>query len=674
MRVFAFCIIFIWLNPIFSQNVAEEIYDTAKRIDPLSMPQDALLRGGKFDSKTDSSMLFFQQYDKTKKDNIGIQNLGDVNTPYINLQFKPIEKTGLMLGFTPFQNLYLSSENARFYNAVLPYTEFQYAQGKGGRRGMIDFDAMHTQNFGKKFNLTAIYHSTSNDGFYSRQSLSCKNLLLSSYYKSNSERYNSSLIFAWNKLNFQESAGIVQTESNEALFKRLPSNARIVPVSLNNAKNINRYSELKFSQVYWLLMQSVGESKKLKGRLGLSHQFTWIKSSNYYTDKGSDFNFYGQQYYFNQAYSADSFSCRQASNKLEIFTPINQGFAFKAGLRYDHYSVYQMANLNNHQLTIIHNNSVDAQFNFNFRKRWRSEAKGYYFYEGYNQGDYLLKWENSSVWGKEKQWQIKANLLANARKAQYRESHLMTNHYRWDQSLQKTNQKSISVQVSKDMRRPKAYDAFNYTLAPKAIEFAVNYTLLDGFIFYNYNNTVQQGGNGQSCLQAVGKLHGNFKKLQVHEELVYQVFSKELQSQILLPQVISKTSLYYQTYAFKKASFIQIGIDAQISSSYQANLYNPGLANFRQSTRSVGGYPFLDFFINAEVKTARIFFKIEHINQNWQDVNTYSNYMFTSPYQASAPMRLRLGFAWKFYYWYQFYHAFKYFNIWIWPSSSISKK
>ena len=68
------------------------------------------------------------------------------------------------------------------------------------------------------------------------------------------------------------------------------------------------------------------------------------------------------------------------------------------------------------------------------------------------------------------------------------------------------------------------------------------------------------------------------------------------------------------------------------------------------SNQSVGAYPFIDAFINAEIKTARIFFKLEHINQNLQAVNTYPNFIYTSPYQPSAPMRMRIGFIWKFYY------------------------
>ena len=137
MKFFAFCFFAILIHPICAQSIAEELYDTAKRIDPVSVSQDGFLRNSKYDQRLDSSLLYFQQYDRTKKNNIAIQNLGDVHTPFLDLQFRPFDKTGVVAGMNPFQNLYYSIEQARFYNTPLPYTEFQYAQGKGGRRGMI---------------------------------------------------------------------------------------------------------------------------------------------------------------------------------------------------------------------------------------------------------------------------------------------------------------------------------------------------------------------------------------------------------------------------------------------------------------------------------------------------------------------------------------------------------
>ncbi|MBL7837082.1 MAG: TonB-dependent receptor, partial [Bacteroidetes bacterium] len=119
---------------------------------------------------------------------------------------------------------------------------------------------------------------------------------------------------------------------------------------------------------------------------------------------------------------------------------------------------------------------------------------------------------------------------------------------------------------------------------------------------------------------------------------------------VQLPTWLSKGSYYFQTYAFKKASFVQIGFDATLSASYKARIYNPAIMQFQLSDQSVGAYPFIDFFIHAEVKTARIFFRIENLAADIPDEYATLNYYYTTPFYPGSPRRFRLGFNWKFYY------------------------
>ena len=634
------------------QGVADEVYDTARRLDPYSGTLQEILRNGRVNAKTDSSMLFVQQYDRTRKEHIGIQNLGDVHTPFIDLRFKPYDEMGMRAGLTPFTNLYFSADSARFYDSKLPYTEFHYAQGKGGQRGMIDFDALHTQNFGKQFNITALYHSTSNDGFYSRQSMSCKNIQVSTYFHSRNHRYTASGIATWNKTNMMENGGIEQSAATEATFKELGGGVRIVDVSLNQARNINRFRDHRIQQVYWLTMSPAADSSTERhGTLGISHGFQTSRNSNYYTDQAADFGFYDSVWLYNGKYSADSFALKQISNTIELFSPIRaKGLSFRAGVRHDRFTAFASADAGNYNRFSGHNNSVFAQFNFNLSKAFRSEVYGTFYPEGYNQGDYQLKWNNRTSLGPSGQWQLEAGAQSLTRKPVFRQMRMLSNHYRWDNDFRQTRSQTLSFALGKTMKRPAVYNAYYYTLPSHAFQLRVHYTLMDAFVYYGADGKPAQGNDGQSSLQLSATGHLNLKWLQVHQELVLQRFSKPLERVVQLPAALSKTSLYYQTFAFKKASFLQIGFDAVITSSYRAGLYNPALQNFRLSEKSVGAYPFIDFFINAEVKTARIFFKIEHLNQDLLSDAAFPNYLFSSPYQPSAPRRFRLGFIWKFYY------------------------
>jgi hypothetical protein len=647
--------ILLFSLPAIGQNVDEEVYDTAKRQDPYSTDFSTFIRNRQFPDQTDSSMLYTQQYDITKRNHVGIQNLGDVNTPFIDLQYKPFERTGFVSGMTPFMNLYWKADDARFYNALLPFTQFHYAQGSGGQRGMIDFDAFHTQNIGKRFNIAAKYHSTSNDGSYSRMSFSCKNVQLSGYYTSKNFRYTAAYIATWNKVNMMENGGIDQSPETDTLFKSLSANVRIVDVSLSQARNINRYREHKVQQVYWLLMDKSKSDKDSlsdpEGSLGISHSFSAIRQANYYTDVAADYGFYDSVYNFNADGSSDSFGVMEYRNTIELFTPINKkSLSFRAGLGYDYFAIHQSANSDNYRNQIAHNSSVFSQFNFKIGQFLQSEAYGIFYFEGYNQADYLLRWKNQTFIGRTKKWNATASLQASSHKPFYKQLNLFSNHFLWNNTFEKTAYQSLKVNLSKAIKRPKEYGPFYYSLPPKAFNIGVQYSLIDNLVYYGSDNTPQQASQGQSCFQGNAEFHVNLKAFQLHQDFVYQVFSKNLEPVIQLPNVISKTSLYFQTMAFKKASFIQIGIDAYMTSSYKAGFYNPGLQNFRVSNVSVGAYPFFDVFINAEVKTARIFFKMEHVNQDLFSLQSFPNYIYVSPYQPSAPRRFRLGFVWKFYY------------------------
>ncbi len=643
-----------------AQKENEEVFDTAKRIDPHYTTYDLLNRNFTFKNIRDSSMLFLQQYDKAKRDNIAIQSLGDVSSPFLPLLFQPFTEQGFITGINPFGDLYFRKKGAHFYNARLPFTEFYYTQGKAGNRGMIYFDALHTQNFGKQFNITAKYHSTSNDGFYKHQTINAfKNIQVNCYFQSKNKRYLATAIVTWNKAKFQENGGIEQSASNDSLFRSLPPSVRVVPVELDNANNINRFREHHISQTYWLRVKYLDDTAKtMVPQIGISHNFTALKQCNYYTDISSDYGFYDSIYYHNPDYSADSIGFIQYSNQVQIFSPLKEkGSSFKTGIQYDKFSYYQQTDPLNYIRFINHNISINGQLNFNFLKTFNSEIYGQFFLEGYNQADYLLKWKNEAMILKASRISVNANVMASSRKPFFQQQRMFSNHFQWNNNFLPTNQKTISFGIDKGMKKPSTYNAFSYTLPAKSLALKVNYSLIDNVVYYDRDAKPKQGVKGQNSLQFYGMAHINLRKFQFHQEVGYQVFSKQLSSILQLPTWMSKSSLYFQKYAFKKATFIQVGVDMNFTSDYKAKFYNPGTLNFQVSDKHVGAYPFFDFFINAEIKTARIFFKIEHINQLRESFRggenypyKYPNYLFTSPYQPSAPMRLRLGFAWKFYY------------------------
>ncbi len=114
---------------------------------------------------------------------------------------------------------------------------------------------------------------------------------------------------------------------------------------------------------------------------------------------------------------------------------------------------------------------------------------------------------------------------------------------------------------------------------------------------------------------------------------------------INVPQLVTRNTLYFSKDIFKKAMFLQTGITFKYFTSYNMNAYNPLLGEFYiQNREEFGGYPLLDFFINAKVRQTRIYLKAEHFNSSFSEPNFYSapNY----PYRDFV---IRFGLVWNFF-------------------------
>ena len=91
--------------------------------------------------------------------------------------------------------------------------------------------------------------------------------------------------------------------------------------------------------------------------------------------------------------------------------------------------------------------------------------------------------------------------------------------------------------------------------------------------------------------------------------------------------------------------FLQTGVTLKYFTSYNMNAYNHLLGEFYILNREeFGGFPMLDFFINAKVRQTRIYLKAEHFNSSFSEPNFYAapNY----PYRDFV---IRFGLVWNFF-------------------------
>ena len=179
---------------------------------------------------------------------------------------------------------------------------------------------------------------------------------------------------------------------------------------------------------------------------------------------------------------------------------------------------------------------------------------------------------------------------------------------------------------------------------------SVSYTGIDDYAYFG----IPDGGTTPVAMQASERV--DYVKVKVEKEFRYRkwaLMNTVMYQQVLsgedvfnVPQIITRNSLYYQDELFKKALFLQTGVNFRYFTKYNMNAYDPLLAEFYvQNTQELGGFPLVDVFFNAKVRQTRIFIKFEHINSLFTSRNEY----FSAPGYPYRDGVLRFGVVWNFF-------------------------
>jgi hypothetical protein len=180
------------------------------------------------------------------------------------------------------------------------------------------------------------------------------------------------------------------------------------------------------------------------------------------------------------------------------------------------------------------------------------------------------------------------------------------------------------------------------------------------FIYENTTNFLYFSDvSDQDFVQLISPLQTtspiNYISLKASKELKWRKFAldntllwqrvEQSESVLNVPDLVARNTFYYSNHFFKKALFLQAGVTLNYFSSYYADEYNPILGTFFvQSDRKIGDFPLVDVFINAKIRTARLYFKAEHINAGMTGLN-----YFSSPGQPYRDFVFRFGLEWNFF-------------------------
>ncbi len=183
----------------------------------------------------------------------------------------------------------------------------------------------------------------------------------------------------------------------------------------------------------------------------------------------------------------------------------------------------------------------------------------------------------------------------------------------------------------------------------KLLKATVTYTGIDDYTFFaiqpqDSTPTPQQFGERVDYLKVKAEREFRYGKFALMNTVLFQqVLSGE--TVLNVPQLVTRNSLYYTDEWFKKALFLQAGVNFKYFTSYNMNAYDPVLAEFYvQNDQELGGFPLVGLFFNGKIRQTRIYFQYENFSAIFSNSNDY----FSAPGYPYRDPVLRFGLVWNF--------------------------
>lgn len=612
---------------LFSQ---EDNFDELENKTPQDKPSIDLYKIYTLEKDTiyvDTTLSIKKEYkfNLLRKDIFGLLPFANEGQPYNTLNFGLNNKSTFPdFGFKAKHFNYLEANDIKYYSVPTPLTELYFKtvmeQGQS-------LDAFLTLNTKPNLNFSIAYKGIRSLGKYINSLSSSGNFRFTTSYFTEDKRYVLNAHFTGQDLLNQENGGIVDVNLFETSEPPYDERARL-DVYFKDAKNLLKGNRFFIDHSFKL-------SKNNPNSLVFTHQFNQEYKFFEYKQTavngrfGSSFsNSVSNKTRYNHLYNKIGVAYKTKNyGDLEFFIDDNKYNYYYNSVVYDNAGNITVPNSINDRInnaggtyTYFANNLVAKLLVSNAitdQSISNIEAKVNYKLNV----DYSFSFEYQ-----------KLNSLPNLNYTLYQSNYV---DYNWHNNFknEKVNQFKLGANT-------------------KWLDFSFNYKILDDYLYFeNENNDItslkvkpKQFENTINYISIQAKKEIKFWKLALDNTILYQNVDQS-SNVINVPQIVTRNTLYFTDKIFKKAMQIQTGVTFNYFTNYYANDYNPLLAEFYvQNQTKIGGFPLLDFFVNAKVRQTRIFLKAEHFNSAWTGYDYYS-----APNYPYRDFIVRFGLVWNFF-------------------------
>jgi len=548
----------------------------------------------------------------------GYYRLTNINQALQPTIFKLNYQVGAQLGLTTFADVYDDSHELKFYNVRSPYTYLSYRSSLniGGATHVI-----HSQNVSPKLNFAASYNRERSLGFYPNDETIWNQFRLTSQYSG--LRYKMRAFASLVRTSAQQHGGLA---GDTTFTENQETDRTVMPMNLTNAEHrmrhfrigINHSYRIGGNQIYFADSDTIPDTVFVS-KLSAYHRAEWMRHTFTYDDDAPNFDYYGAAY-LDTATTLDSTFFGRLKNTVGLTYNLFEGLVLSGGLTHEFFAYRGGARpeYNNQNLRIEGFLKYELPFATLHGKVIKGisgpDAANTYF-GGALTGGSSLSWKTYAHW----------QLLTPGK---YFLSY-SGNHDQWDADIYSFN----VLQMGGSLKRASRREALS-----------IDYTGMDNVPFFQDSESIaSRSGQFESVLQIKAMKGLSFGAMNWDNEIMYQAIDAV---SLDLPDVVLRSSLYLNQYLFKdKPLHLQMGVTVNYTTQFNGNAYRPSTGLFyRQDETAIGNYPYIDFFLNAQVRELTAFLTLEHVNAGWFDYR-----YFNAPHYPTTDFVIRFGLSWSFY-------------------------
>jgi len=574
-----------------------------------------------------------------RKDNFGLLAFSNEGQTYNTLDFglnhfNPFPE----IGFKAKHFAYMQVDDIKYYHVATPYTDLMYRSVM--QQGQL-LDAFITVNTSENLNLFVGYKGLRSIGKYINALSSNGNFRIGGSYNTTDKRYILKLHFTGQDFSNDENGGITDTslfESGEDPYTKrerlevyfedatavLKGNRYFIDhtfrLSKTNPNSIVLHHQFNYENKFYEFMQPTVSQRlgdayttNIKDKVRYNKMYNLIGAA-YANETVGTIEFYVEDFNYNYFYRSIILG-----NNNQIVTPnaINDRID-TYGARY----TYQKGKWNG---TALLSNSITDQSLANTDVQVR----------------YTLN-EDIEITGRYQNM----NKLPDHNFVLYQSDYKSYNWYHGEGAdLAFKNEK---------------INNFEFGAKTKWLNASLQYSILNDHLYFSndYERPADAPATAVDQLLVTPKQYGNtinylsvkvskdlhWWKLGLDNTILYQNV-QQTDNVLNVPQLVTRNSLYYTDYWFKKALFVQTGFTFQYFTKYYGNDYNPLIGEFYvQDKKKFGGFPLIDFFFNMKIQEFQLFLKAEHFNSSFTGYDFYS-----APNYPYRDFTVRFGITWNFF-------------------------